>query len=306
MTDFTHFTVVKEKESPTKGVFSIGPLFQGFGYTLGTSLRRTLLSSLSGWAVTQIKVTGAKHLFASLKGVKEDVLGIILNIKQLHLQAKKKGSFTMSLDKKGPGLVTAKDIQTPAGVVIVNKDLPIAHLANKQTELKIKFTVDYGVGYSLAKEHKLDKMGLIAVDALYSPIVRVGYRVESMRVGRKTNFDKLLLEIETDGTIMPSDAIKKAAAILTDVFVKIRDTKPKKKVAKKTTKPVAENGTPNLLIDEFDLPLRLVNALKKAGYRKLSDFQGVEEKRLKEIKNVGEKSLRELIKFLKKQEVEVK
>ena len=188
MTDFTQFAIIKEKETSTQGSFSIGPLSQGFGYTLGTSLRRTLLSSLQGWAVTQIRVAGAKHLFASLKGVKEDVLGIVLNVKQLRLQAKKKEGFSMSLDKKGPGVVTAKDIQAPAGVTIVNKDIPLAHLANKQTRLKIRFTVGYGVGYSLAKEHKLDKMGLIAVDALYSPVVRVGYRVESNAGGAEDKF----------------------------------------------------------------------------------------------------------------------
>ncbi len=306
MTDFTQFTIVKEKGTPNQGTFSIGPLFQGFGYTLGNSLRRTLLSSLSGWAVTQIKVTGAKHLFASLKGVKEDVLEIVLNVKQLRIQAQKKGSFSMELDKKGPGAVLAKDIKVPAGVKIVNKDLVLAHLADKQTRLKIKFTVEYGVGYSLAKEHKLDKMGVIAVDALYSPVVRVGYRVESVRVGRKSNFDQLLLEVETDGTVTPEEAVKQAAAILRDVFAKIYDAKPGKKAAKKAAKTVAKKEDDDLLVDEFDLPARLVNALKKAGYRKLSDFQGADKKALESIKNVGDKSLQELIKFLEKKGVEVK
>ncbi len=305
--DFTQFTIIKKDQTKTNGVFVIGPLFQGFGYTLGNSFRRTLLSALSGWAVSQVKVQGARHLFASLKGVKEDVLEIILNTKQIRIKAQKKGSFKMELDKTGPGVVKAADIQLPAGVEIVNKNLELAHLANKDSRLKIKFTADYGVGYSLAKERKVDKMGLIAVDALYSPVKKVGYQVKSVRVGRKTNYDQLRLEIETDGTLSPSEAVKQAADILVDVFSAVRDSKPTRraKAVRSSTKK-ALKAPENLIIDEFELPVRLINALKKAGYKKLSDFKDINRDDIDKIKNVGDKSAVELIKFLAKKGLAVK
>jgi len=305
--DFTQFSVVKKEETKTKGVFAIGPLFQGFGYTLGNSFRRTLLSALSGWAVSQIKVQGARHLFASLKGVKEDVLEIILNTKQIRIRAQKKGSFKMELDKTGPGVVKAADIQLPAGVEIINKSLEIAHLADKESRLKIKFTVDYGVGYSLAKERKEEKMGIISVDALYSPVRKVGYQVKSVRVGRKTNYDQLQLEVETDGTLLPSEAVKQAAEILVSVFSRVRDYKPARKARKasasvKKTIKVAEN----LAVEEFELPVRLINALKKAGYKSLSDFENVSSDDISKVKNIGEKSALELTKFLVKKGLSIK
>ena len=305
--DFTQFTIIKKEQTKTNGVFVIGPLFQGFGYTLGNSFRRTLLSALSGWAVSQIKVQGARHLFASLKGVKEDVLEIILNTKQIRVKAQKKGTFKMEVDKKGPGVVKASDIQLPAGVEIINKDLELAHLADKNSRLKIKFTVDYGVGYSLAKERKVDKMGIIAVDALYSPVRKVGYQVKSVRVGRKTNYDQLRLQIETDGTLSPEEALKQASETLINIFSSVRDYKPtKKRKAPRAAAKKSPKITENLVVDEFELPVRLINALKKAGYKKLTDFKNINKDDIGKIKNIGSKSASELVKFLAKKGVAVK
>ncbi len=307
MTDFTQFKVIKKEAAAKKAVFEIAPLYPGFGYTLGNSLRRTLLSALAGWAVTQIKVKGAKHLFASLNGVKEDVLGIVLNVKQIRLIAKKNAAFTMELEKKGPGVVYAGDIKVPAGVKIVNPKLELAHLADKKTQLKIKFTVERGVGYSLAKEHQTNKMGVIAVDALYSPVEKVGYRVMAARVGKKSNYDRLLLEIETDGTIKPAAALKEAANILVVAFQEVAKgpRTAKEEVAKTVKKGKGRKETKIVSLADSELPTRLKKILEKAGFKKLTDFQKVKQADLEKISGLGPKSTALLLKYLAKNGIKV-
>ncbi len=305
MKGFNQFLIKKDKETKTKGVFSVGPLFGGFGYTVGNGLRRTLLSCLSGLAVTQIKVKGATHVFASIPGVKEDLIEVVLNIKQIKIKSSKAKSFKMNLDKTGPGEVKAGDIKVPAEVEIANKDLVLANLADKKSRLKIDFQVDQGVGYSLADEHKEDKFGVISVDAIFNPVVEVSCQVSPVRVGKKTDFDQVTLKIETDGTITPSEALEQSASILTDVFSQIQT--PKKvslpgAVKKKKVKKIDDD----LLVEELNLPLRLVNALKKAGYEKIGDFEGVHVQRVLDIKNVGKKSAEELVKVLKSKGVALK
>ncbi len=301
---FNQFLIKTKKETATQGTFLIGPLFGGLGITVGNSLRRTLLSCLPGLAVCQIKVKGASHLFANIPGIKEDLIEVVLNIKQIRIKSIEQKSFKMKLDKNGPGEVKAGDIKTPAGVQIVNKDLTLAHLADKKTNLNIEFEVEEGVGYSLADEHKTDKIGIIAVDALFSPVVRVAYLVTPTRVGKKTDFDQLSIEIETNGTIRPSEALKKAAAILIEVFDQIRSPKKVTLFQEKEKTPVEKKE--ELLLDELNLPLRLINALKKAGYKKISDFEGVSVSQILAIKNVGKKSVDQLFKVLKKKRINFK
>lgn len=302
---FSQFLVNKEKESNTKGVFVIEPLFGGLGYSLGNSLRRTLLSALPGFAVTSIKVKGARHLFASIKGVKEDLIEVVLNIKRIRIQSVKKEPFTMKLDKNGPGEVKASDIDLPAGVEIINKDLVLANLSDRKSNLNIEFTVDYGIGYSLADEHKEERMGVIAVDAIFNPVNKVIFSVEPARVGKKTNFDKLRLEIETDGTIKPSDALETASKILCEAFNQIASPKAVSLPGRKEEQAEKDENE-EITIDELSLPLRLINALKKANYKKLSDFRGVELDKILSIKNVGKKSAEELVDVLESKGIEIK
>ena len=302
---FSQFLVNKEKESDTKGIFVIEPLFGGLGYSLGNSLRRTLLSALPGFAVTSIKVKGARHLFASIKGVKEDLIEIVLSIKKIRVKSVKEESFTMKLDKNGPGEIKASDIDLPAGVEIINKDLVLANLSDKKSNLSIEFTVDYGIGYSLADEHKEEKMGVISVDAIFNPVNRVIFSVEPTRVGKKTNFDKLRLEIETDSTVKPGDALERASKILCEAFNQVASPKAVSLPGRKEEEPEKDENE-EIMIDELSLPLRLINALKKANYKKLSDFEGVELDKILIIKNVVKKSVEELVDVLKSRGISIK
>ncbi|MDP2734862.1 MAG: DNA-directed RNA polymerase subunit alpha, partial [bacterium] len=185
-----------------RGVFEVEALYPGYGATVGNSLRRVLLSSLEGAAVIQAKIKGAPHEFSTISGVKEDVIGILLNIKQLRFRVFGEGPFTASLKAKGVKTVMAGDFKTPSQVEILNKDLLIAHLTDKSSELDIEVEIGRGVGYEASEARKRGKeeIGTISLDAAYSPARKVSYRVEQMRVGDRTDYDRLILEIETDGT----------------------------------------------------------------------------------------------------------
>ncbi|OHA64844.1 MAG: DNA-directed RNA polymerase subunit alpha [Candidatus Wildermuthbacteria bacterium RIFCSPHIGHO2_02_FULL_49_9] len=210
--------VVSNKEN--KGVFEIEALYPGYGVTLGNSLRRVLLSSLEGAAATQVKIKGALHEFAALSGVKEDVLGILLNIKQIRFRVFGEGSFSATLKVKGAKEAKAGDFKTPTQIEVVNKDLVLAHLTDKSAELEVEIEVGKGVGYEAAESRKRGKeeIGSISLDAVYTPVRRVSFRVEQMRVGDRTDFDRLIMEIETDGTMNPETALKEAAGILVKHF----------------------------------------------------------------------------------------
>ena len=210
--------VVSNKEN--KGVFEIEALYPGYGTTLGNSLRRVLLSSLGGAAVTEAKIKGVSHEFSTISGVKEDVLGILLNLKQIRFRVFGDGPFTAALHIKGVKTVTAGDFKAPSQIEIANKDLSIAHLTDKSAELEIEIQIGKGVGYEAAENRRRGKeeIGTISLDAIYTPIRRVSYRVEQMRVGDRTDFDRLILEVETDGTLNPEAALKEASRILVEQF----------------------------------------------------------------------------------------
>jgi len=294
------FWVKKEKETADYGRFVISPLPQGFGHTLGNALRRVLLGYMPGAAITRIKVKGANHPFALLKGVKEDLIDVIMNIKQIRISYEGEKAVKLHLEKKGPGEVRAQDIKLAPGVKIGNPDLVIAHLADKKSTLKIDFTVERGIGYSLADDHKTEKMSTIAVDAIFSPVTRANYEVSDIRVGKQKNMNELVVEIWTDSTISPSAALKQAAEILVHSFSLIVNPVKKKEGATKTEK---RNSNLGLWLEELDLPIRLINALKKAGFKKLADFEGKKKADLLKVKNVGEKSFQLLLAALKKRGV---
>ena len=229
-----------------RGIFEIEALYPGYGFTIGNSLRRVLLSSLQGAAFTQAKIKGASHEFATLSGAKEDVLGILLNLKQVRLQVFGEGPFAATLKVKGVKEVTAGDFKAPSQVVVINKDLVIAHLTDKSAELEIEVQIGKGVGYEAAEARKRvkEEIGTISLDAIYTPVQKVSYRVEQMRVGDRTDFDRLILEVETDGTMNPEAALKEASSILVQQFgmtgegLKVQEVLPVKKEAKPKAKKV--------------------------------------------------------------------
>jgi DNA-directed RNA polymerase subunit alpha len=206
--------------SKNEGVLTVEPCYQGYGTTVGNALRRVLLSSLPGAAGYAVKIKGAQHEFTTLKGVKEDVLGLILNIKQLRLKIFTDEPVKLTLKAKGSGVVKAGDIEKNADVEIVNKDLAIAELTEKDAEIELEIFVNKGRGYLPVEERdKSDlEVGAIAIDSLYSPVVNVGFKVENTRVGEITNYDKLIMNIETDGTISPEEAVDQAVKIISDYF----------------------------------------------------------------------------------------
>lgn len=207
-------------ENENEYIMTMGPFFHGYGHTVGNALRRVLLSSLPGAAVTAVKIKGASHEFDALDDVKEDVLEIILNLKKLRLKMFSEEPVTLTLKKKGQGAVTAGDIDKNSDVEVVNKDLVLANLTDKGAEMEMEITVAKGRGY-VPTESRLEEkneIGTIAIDALYSPIRSVGYKVEDMRVGQITNYDKLTLTIETDGTVTADEAVRQGAKILLNHF----------------------------------------------------------------------------------------
>lgn len=294
------FGIKKEKQTDNYGRFVISPLPRGFGHTVGNALRRVLLGAMPGAAITQIKVTGANHPFAVLKGVREDLIDIIMKVKQIRIVSQQEKPVKGKIDKTGPGEVRAGEIKFPPGVKVVNPELVLAHLADKKTRFKAEFTVEKGEGYSLAEDHKTDKIGLISVDAIFSPVIKATFSVVPVRVGKKTDQDQLILEVWTDKTALPEEVVKKASMILVDVFGRIVQFEAPKVTSKKKK---STNPSLDLLIDELELPLRLVNALKRAGYKKVADFKGVRREELAGVKNVGEKSLVQLEAVLKKKGV---
>jgi len=285
------FHIKVETEKPGFGKFSIEPLDQGYGQTLGNSLRRVLLASLSGAAISSLKITGVKHQFSTLAGMKEDVVEFIMNLKKVRLTIEENEPVKMTISKKGPGEVLAGDINVPSGVTIVNPDLVLANLADKKTELEVELTADKGYGYVSADEKHISEVGVIPIDSLYSPVTRVNYRVEATRVGRMTNLDRLVMEIWTDGTISAGDALKSTAKILVSYFMQIVEPKAQGVTETVAVTPAISDEVLKMRIEELDIPTRIVNALANGGIETIGQLLGTQQADLMKIKNLGVKSL---------------
>ena len=298
------FNIKTEEENASFGRFTIEPLEQGFGQTLGNALRRVLLTSLPGAAITQIKINGVKHKFSTLEGMSEDIIDLILNLKQVRLRFEGEKPIKLELDKNGPGQVKAGEIKTPANVEVINKDLVLANLADKKNRLKIEIVVEKGYGYLPAEGRKSDKLGVVMLDASFSPVKRINYQVEATRVGQRTDFDKLIMEITTDGSIKPKEALKASAKILIGFFTQI--VQPKKVEAKEEKKPQIDDEVTKLTLEELDLPTRIVNALRKSGYGTVSDLLAINLDDLAKVKNLGEKSIKIIQNALSKKGVDWK
>lgn len=295
----TNFTIVSKNNSANKDTFVFEPLPQGYGHTLGNSLRRVLYSAIPGSAITSITVEGASHQFTSVEGVKEDVVELVLNLKQVRLLHVGSEATKITLSAKGPGVVTAADFEVSGNVKIANPELVIAHLSDKSSKLELTATVESGLGYSPAEDRKSSTVGVIPMDASFSPVVRVNYTVESTRVGRVTNFDKLVLEITTDGTTTPESTLKLAAENLVEYFSLIVNpstpvttaSSSSSSAAPVAAKPAGGPGS-TISIEELDLPTRIANALQKAGMDTVADVLAMPRSDLAKVKNLGGKSVR--------------
>lgn len=279
-----NFSIKTIDEKPNYGVFAIEPLVTGFGHTIGNALRRVLLSSFKGAAITEVKVAGVTHKFSTLAGLSEDMIDLILNLKSVKVSYVGDEPVTAKLTAKGAGTVTAKDIVAPATVKIVNGDAVIANLS-KDGKLDLELTIGSGYGYSPADERPSSAIGSMSIDAIYSPVERVAYKVESTRVGRRTDFDKVVLEIYTDGSTLPSLVLKEAARILVATFSQIVD--PQETV----DYSVSPTLSSSVMTDDLGLPTRVANALKAAGYKTAAELATATDKDLKTVKNLGGKSL---------------
>ena len=285
-----------DEERHNRQRFAVGPLDPGFGHTLGNSLRRTLLSSIPGAAVTQLRFDEALHEFDTTNGVKEDVTDVLLNLKDLLLRIEGDEPVVLRLDKKGPGDVTAADFAPAAGVEILNKDLHIATV-NAKGALAIDVTVDKGRGYVSADRNKRSNViGVIPVDSIFSPVRRVTYTIEPVRVEQSTDFDRLVLDIETDGTISPREALASAGATLGSLveLVATLDEAPQALELGDVGAAMGASSELDARIEDLGLTERARNCLKRAGINSIGELVACSEKDLLAITNFGQTSLKDV------------
>ncbi len=293
--------IVHEEVDENRGVFVIEPLDRGFGYTFGNSLRRVLLSSLEGAAVTAVKIEGVAHEFTTLPGVREDVTDIILNLKSLVCRLHGESpEIEVHIAKKGEGVVTAADIEAPADLEILNPELELAHVSGKG-KLEMTLTIGRGRGYVPAELNRGPEttIGVVPIDSIFSPVRRVAYDVEAARVGQRTDYDKLRLDVTTDGSIEPRDAIGQAAetlirqlAIFTDLDR--MDLQPVSDDGDKDKPEGNAGGMENFPIEELELGVRSYNCLKRVGIETIGDLVSKTEGELASIPNFGRKSIEEV------------
>jgi DNA-directed RNA polymerase subunit alpha len=300
--DFQIPRIVHEEINEDRGVFVIEPLDRGFGYTFGNSLRRVLLSSLEGAAVTAVKIEGITHEFTTLPGVREDVTDIILNLKNLIvLLHGESPEIEVHIAKKGAGSVTAADIQAPADLEILNPDLELAQLSDKG-KLEMTLTIGRGRGYVPAELNRGPEttIGVIPIDSIFSPVRRVSYDVEAARVGQRTDYDKLTLDVTTDGSIEPRDAIGQAAEILIRqlaIFTDLENMDDFRSSGSEDSAPEKDSGAgamENFPIEELELGVRSYNCLKRVGIETIGDLVSKSENELAAIPNFGKKSIEEV------------
>lgn len=295
--------IVKEEEF--YGIYEIDGLYPGYGHTLGNSLRRIILSSLPGAAITHVKIDGVKHEFDTLDGVKEDVVTILLNLKRVRLALHGDEPITITLKKSGVGTVTAADLEAPSQVTILNPTQPIAEITNKNTTLDMEITVDQGMGYVPRESHQKDKVdiGAIALDAVFTPIRRANYEVENMRVGDRTDYNRLRIFVETDGTLLPREAIESAIEIMIHQLKAVigfqesaTESPDTETIAEAVVEPSTEPD-PDILktrVEALDLPARTLAALEDASIRTIGGLVKKKKDDILAIDGIGPKGVEEL------------
>lgn len=279
--------MVLEKENYTK--FVIEPLEGGLGHTLGNSLRRILLSGLEGAAITSVKIEGVSHQFSTIEGISEDVIEILLNLKKIRIKVFSEKPVKFILKASGKKQIQAKDLEVVGDGEIINKDIPIATLNSSSAKLNMEMTVEKGKGYSPIEERKISEIGVIAVDAIFSPVLDVNYSVEETRVGRRTDFDRLVLEITTDGTTTPKEALMLSAKILSSTFKQIYDPVAEEEEVLST--PAVADEVLKMSVEEIDLPVRITNALKAIDINSVEELINTPKSVLLKAKNLGVKSV---------------
>ncbi|MDZ7800440.1 MAG: DNA-directed RNA polymerase subunit alpha [Trueperaceae bacterium] len=292
----------KAKATESYGEFVVEPLQRGFGVTLGNPLRRILLSSIPGTAVTSVYIEDVLHEFSTIDGIKEDVMQIVLNLKQLVVKLFDDEPVTLTLRSEGAGTVTAGDLDVPMGAEVVNPDLYIATLGEK-AKLVMEVRVDPGVGYvpsELLHGHK-DRINSIPVDAVFTPVRRVAYRVEDTRVGQKTDLDRLVIRVWTDGSVAPRDALDQSVEILRgqlNVFggdgVQVEEDVPVVTIPTPAGEPVPEDEPPRLNLESLELSNRVLHSLQEEGIDSVNALMALSERDLKRVSGIGEKSLEEI------------
>lgn len=287
------------------GKIEIDGCYPGYGTTLGNSLRRVLLSSLPGTAATSIKINGVSHEFSAIPGVLEDVIQIILNLKKVRFLSHSEEPVKLTLKEKGTKRITAAQIQCPSDVEVISKDFPIATITDKKGELEMEIEVQRGLGYIPVEQQEREKkeIGLIAIDAVFTPVRRVNYTVEHTRVGKRTDYDKIILEIETDGSITPREAFQKAVGNVLEQFDAIKDFEVEKKaekaevvaekeiVEKQETPQSDSNGTP---VESLSFSTRTMNVLEKSNIKTVDDLVAMTEEELMNVEGMGQKGLKEI------------
>lgn len=290
--DQLNFKVKEITVTDDYGEFAIEPLSPGYGYTIGNALRRVLYSSIQGAAVTSVRITGVKHRFSTVPGLKENVIDLLLHIKELNLSLPNgKDSGTLKLSVKEEKEITGADLESPDGVEVINKDLYLGSLSGSKPKLEMELTVEKGFEYSLSEDRKMSTLGVIATDAIFTPVRRVNYSVEATRVGRQTNLDKLVIRIWTNGAVNPKDALEKAARILTDTFAQIVNPQETTSEAVESVASSIPDEVRTLTIDELDLPTRIYNSLRNGGIETVGELLETPRKELVSMRNMGGKSL---------------
>lgn len=293
-------------------VFEVEHLYPGYGTTLGNALRRVLLSSLKGAAVTMVKIKGVNHEFSTVPNVIEDVVEIILNLKQVRFKLDGDEPQHVHIKVKGEKEVTAKDIETPSQVKVINGNAPIASITDKKGELEIEMTIEKGLGYVPVEQRRKEKLeiGAIAVDAIFTPIRKVNYEVENMRVGDRTDFNKLKLTIETDGSIDPESAFNDAVGILVNQFTSITlsATEAESFMAPEKTESAeaTEEDVTKVKIEEMDLSTRTINSLTEGGIKTVGGLTKKTESGLREVEGMGDVGIKEIKKALSKLDLSLK
>jgi len=289
------------KEEGNLGVYSFEPLPTGFGYTLANALRRVLMTSVQGAAATQARIAGISHQFTTIPGIKEDVVELTLNLKKIRFKVFSDQPVIVTINKKGRGMVTAKDIETTSDVEVMNKEQHIATLADSKSKLELELTVEPGIGYSPSQDRQTSKIGVIVLDALFSPIVSANYEIEPARFEGRTDLDKIIFTIETDGSVSPKDVLVSASKILKEYYIafetwKTETEEPEKEKAKGIVK-LSEDVS----VEELPLQTRTINALRKSKINTLHELAQKTNEELEDIKNIGEKSLQEIKDLLAKE-----
>lgn len=285
-----NFSITEKVLGTNHSQVIIEPLEQGYGHTLGNSLRRALLSSLPGTAFTTVKFSDVDHQFSTLPGVKEDVLEITLNLKSINLNSLTENGGVARLSVVGPKKVTAADLVCEAGLEVVSPEQHIATVS-KGSKLELELIAERGLGYVLAKDRQTNTIGEIMLDALFSPVVKVSYKVESTRVGRRTDFDRLLLDVVTDGSLKPLEAVKKAARILEKQFSQIINPVVQQPDEPQDDLSPEVKEVLRLTVEELDLPTRIANALRKGGFETVGNLSTASRDTIAKVKNLGEKSV---------------